>query len=174
MKKYLFYVIALLSIACALSSCKKDEEPETDNSPKFEGVFWVASIYIDEYPDMPAEAIKVENNKFEYFLVAPSDEAAAMLSEMCGITVEKGYAIRDISSVYECNIAEFNDGLSGRIFRKDKEHIDKEGYYMEYMELTKESVKMCYADNPKEEILFYNAEKIVTKVIDFDFSSIEE
>uniref|UniRef100_UPI0026EF9E18 hypothetical protein n=2 Tax=Bacteroidaceae TaxID=815 RepID=UPI0026EF9E18 len=66
------------------------------------------------------------------------------------------------------------DGLSGRIFRKDKEHIDKEGYYMEYMELTKESVKMCYADNPKEEILFYNAEKIVTKVIDFDFSSIEE
>lgn len=48
MKKYFFYVIALLSIACALSSCKKDEEPETDNSPKFEGVFWVASIYIEE------------------------------------------------------------------------------------------------------------------------------
>ena len=40
MKKFIFYAVALLSVASLLNGCKKDDGNES-KGPNVEGVFWV-------------------------------------------------------------------------------------------------------------------------------------
>ena len=127
MKKFIFYAVALLSVASLLNGCKKDDGNES-KGPNVEGVFW-----FDEEEPAPGVMIGyyLKDGNMSYCGYAKSDEGAAMLSEETGKTVKKGNIVLYYPlSAY--TIVKNEDGTSGTI----NSPIGK----LEYSGLTENSV----------------------------------
>ena len=86
MKKFIFYAVALLSVASLLNGCKKDDGNESKGS-NVEGVFW-----FDEEESAPGvmEGLYLKDGYMSYCGYAKSDEGAAMLSVGTSKIVKKG------------------------------------------------------------------------------------
>ena len=84
MKKFIFYAVALLSVASLLNGCKKDDGNES-KGPNVEGVFW-----FEEEEPAPGVmmGLYLKDGNISYYAYAKSDEGAAMLSETSGKTVK--------------------------------------------------------------------------------------
>ena len=99
MKKFIFYAVALLSVASLLNGCKKDDGNES-KGPNVEGVFW-----FDEEETAPGvmEGVYLKDGYMSYCGYAKSDEGAAMLSVGTSKTVKKDTIVKN------------EDGTSGTI-----------------------------------------------------------
>jgi hypothetical protein len=86
MKKFIFYAVALLSVASLLNGCKKDDGNES-KGPNVEGVFW-----FEEEEPAPGvmRGLYLKDGYMSYCAYAKSDEGAAMLSEETRKFVKKG------------------------------------------------------------------------------------
>ena len=127
MKKFIFYAVALLSVASLLNGCKKDDGNES-KGPNVEGVFW-----FDEEETAPGvmEGFYLKDGNISYYGYAKSDDGAAMLREETGKTVKKGnIVLYEYVSAY--TIVKNEDGTSGTI----NTPLGK----MEYSGLTENSV----------------------------------
>ena len=110
MKKFIFYAVALLSVASLLNGCKKDDGNES-KGPNVEGVFW-----FDEEEADPGvmEGFYLKDGNMSYYAYAKSDEGAAMLSEETGKFVKKGNIVLAFS-LGAYTIVKNEDGTSGTI-----------------------------------------------------------
>ena len=147
MKKFIFYAVALLSVASLLNGCKKDDGNES-KGPDIEGVFWFEEE--EDAIDM-MEGFYFKDGKMSYYVYAKSDEGAAWLSEETGKTVKKGNIV--LYGVVDATIVKNEDGTSGTIkheFRK-----------IEYSGLTENSVfVVLYGSegNETDRLQFYTLE----------------
>ena len=110
MKKFIFYAVALLSVASLLNGCKKDDGNES-KGPNVEGVFW-----FEEKESDPGVMIGyyLKDGNMSYYAYAKSDEGAAMLSEETGKTVKKGNIVL-YYPMGAYTIVKNEDGTSGTI-----------------------------------------------------------
>ena len=110
MKKFIFYAVALLSVASLLNGCKKDDGNES-KGPNVEGVFWV-----EEEETAPGVMIGLylKDGNISYYGYAKSDEGAATLSEETGKTVKKENLVL-YQYVGAYTIVKNEDGTSGTI-----------------------------------------------------------
>ena len=76
MKKFIFYAVALLSVASLLNGCKKDDGNES-KGPNVEGVFWFEE---EETAPGVIVGLYLKDGNMSYYTYAKSDEGAAMLS----------------------------------------------------------------------------------------------
>ncbi len=110
MKKFIFYAVALLSVASLLNGCKKDDGNES-KGPNVEGVFWFEE---EEADPGVMEGFYLKDGNMSYCGYAKSDDGAAMLSEETGKTVKKGNIVLTFFlSAY--TIVKNEDGTSGTI-----------------------------------------------------------
>ena len=110
MKKFIFYAVALLSVASLLNGCKKDDGNES-KGPNVEGVFWFEEEELD--PGV-MEGVYLKDGNISYCGYAKSDDGAAMLSEETGKFVKKGNIVLTFPlSAY--TIVKNEDGTSGTI-----------------------------------------------------------
>ena len=110
MRKFIFYAVALLSVASLLNGCKKDDGNES-KGPNVEGVFW-----FEEEESAPGvmEGFYLKDGNMSYYAYAKSDDGAAMLSEETGKFVKKGNIVLTFfQSAY--TIVKNEDGTSGTI-----------------------------------------------------------
>ena len=127
MKKFIFYAVALLSVASLLNGCKKDDGNES-KGPNVEGVFWFEE---EEADPGVMEGFYLKDGNMSYCGYAKSDDGAAMLSEETGKFVKKGNIVLTFFlSAY--TIVKNEDGTSGTI----NSPIGK----LEYSGLTENSV----------------------------------
>ncbi|HIY14343.1 MAG TPA: hypothetical protein H9973_03600 [Candidatus Alistipes cottocaccae] len=110
MKKFIFYAVALLSVASLLNGCKKDDGNES-KGPNVEGVFW-----FDEEETAPGvmEGLYLKDGYMSYCGYAKSDEGAAMLSVGTSKTVKKGNIVLTFP-LGAYTIVKNEDGTSGTI-----------------------------------------------------------
>ena len=110
MKKFIFYAVALLSVASLLNGCKKDDGNES-KGPNVEGVFW-----FDEEESAPGvmEGLYLKDGNMSYCGYAKSDEGAAMLREASDKFVKKGNIVL-VLPVGAYTIVKNEDGTSGTI-----------------------------------------------------------
>ena len=137
MKKFIFYAVALLSVASLLNGCKKDDGNES-KGPNVEGVFW-----FEEEEPAPGVmmVLYLKDGNMSYYAYAKSDEGAAMLSEETRKIVKKGNIVLTFPlSAY--TIVKNEDGTSGTI----NSPIGK----MEYSGLTENSVLIVAYDSEGE------------------------
>ena len=137
MKKFIFYAVALLSVASLLNGCKKDDGNES-KGPNVEGVFW-----FEEEEPAPGVmmGLYLKDGNMSYYAYAKSDEGAAMLSEETRKIVKKGNIVLTFPlSAY--TIVKNEDGTSGTI----NSPIGK----MEYSGLTENSVLIVAYDSEGE------------------------
>lgn len=134
MKKFIFYAVALLSVASLLNGCKKDDGNES-KGPNVEGVFW-----FEEEEPAPGVmmGLYLKDGNISYYAYAKSDEGAAMLSEASGKTVKKGNIVLTLP-LGAYTIVKNEDGTSGTI----NSPIGK----MEYSGLTENSVLIVAYDS---------------------------
>lgn len=137
MKKFIFYAVALLSVASLLNGCKKDDGNES-KGPNVEGVFW-----FEEEEPAPGVmmGLYLKDGNISYYAYAKSDEGAAMLSEASGKTVKKGNIVLTLP-LGAYTIVKNEDGTSGTI----NSPIGK----MEYSGLTENSVLIVAYDSEGE------------------------
>ena len=110
MKKFIFYAVALLSVASLLNGCKKDDGNES-KGPNVEGVFW----FVEEESDPGVMmGFYPKDGNMSYYSYAKSDEGAAMLSEETGKTVKKGNIVLTFP-LGAYTIVKNEDGTSGTI-----------------------------------------------------------
>ena len=127
MKKFIFYAVALLSVASLLNGCKKDDGNES-KGPDIEWVFWFVE---EEDPAIGMmEGFYFKDGKMSYYVYAKSDEGAAWLSEETGKTVKKGNIV--LYGVVDATIVKNEDGTSGTIKHESRK--------IEYSGLTENSV----------------------------------
>ena len=110
MRKFIFYAVALLSVASLLNGCKKDDGNES-KGPNVEGVFW-----FEEEEDAPGVMIGLylKDGNISYYGYAKSDEGAATLSVETRKFVKKGNIVLVLPlSAY--TIVKNEDGTSGTI-----------------------------------------------------------
>ena len=109
MKKFIFYAVALLSVASLLNGCKKDDGNES-KGPNVEGVFW-----FEEEESSPGvmEGVYLKDGYMSYCAYAKSDDGAAMLREASDKTVKKGNIVHYPVGAY--TIVKNEDGTSGTI-----------------------------------------------------------
>ena len=137
MKKFIFYAVALLSVASLLNGCKKDDGNES-KGPNVEGVFWVEE---EETAPGVMMVLYLKDGNMSYYAYAKSDDGAAMLSEETGKFVKKGNIVLTFPlSAY--TIVKNEDGTSGTI----NSPIGK----MEYSGLTENSVLIVAYDSEGE------------------------
>ena len=137
MKKFIFYAVALLSVASLLNGCKKDDGNES-KGPNVEGVFW-----FEEEEPAPGVmmGLYLKDGNISYYAYAKSDEGAAILSEEMRKTVKKGNIVL-IFPLGAYTIVKNEDGTSGTI----NSPIGK----MEYSGLTENSVLIVAYDSEGE------------------------
>ena len=110
MKKFIFYAVALLSVASLLNGCKKDDGNES-KGPNVEGVFW----FEEEEPDPGVMmGLYLKDGNMSYYAYAKSDEGAAILSEEMRKTVKKGNIVLTFP-LGAYTIVKNEDGTSGTI-----------------------------------------------------------
>ena len=110
MKKFIFYAVALLSVASLLNGCKKDDGNES-KGPNVEGVFW----FDEEEPDPGVMmGFYLKDGYISYYAYAKSDEGAAILSEEMRKTVKKGNIVLTFP-LGAYTIVKNEDGTSGTI-----------------------------------------------------------
>ena len=110
MKKFIFYAVALLSVASLLNGCKKDDGNES-KGPNVEGVFW----FEEEEPDPGVMmGLYLKDGNISSCAYAKSDDGAAMLSEEMRKTVKKGNIVL-IFPLGAYTIVKNEDGTSGTI-----------------------------------------------------------
>ena len=148
MKKFIFYAVALLSVASLLNGCKKDDGNES-KGPNVEGVFW-----FEEKEDAPGVMIGLylKDGNISYYGYAKSDDGAAMLREETGKTVKKGNIVL-IFPLGAYTIVKNEDGTSGTI----NSPLGK----IEYSGLTENSVFFVAYDSEGKEtarIQYYTLE----------------
>ena len=133
MKKFIFYAVALLSVASLLNGCKKDDGNES-KGPNVEGVFW-----FEEEESAPGVmmGLYLKDGNISYYAYAKSDEGAAMLSKI----VKKGNIVLTLP-LGAYTIVKNEDGTSGTI----NSPIGK----MEYSGLTENSVLIVAYDSEGE------------------------
>ena len=134
MKKFIFYAVALLSVASLLNGCKKDDGNES-KGPNVEGVFWV-----EEEEDTPGVmmVLYLKDGNISYYAYAKSDEGAATLSELTRKFVKKGNIVL-VLPLGAYTIVKNEDGTSGTI----NTPLGK----MEYSGLTENSVFVVAYDS---------------------------
>ena len=139
MKKFIFYAVALLSVASLLNGCKKDDGNES-KGPNVEGVFW-----FDEEETAPGvmEGLYLKDGNMSYCAYAKSDDGAAMLSEGTRKTVKKGNIVLTYP-LGAYTIVKNEDGTSGTI------NLLSLGGKMEYSGLTENSVFFVAYDSEGE------------------------
>ena len=137
MKKFIFYAVALLSVASLLNGCKKDDGNES-KGPNVEGVFWFEE---EETAPGVIVGLYLKDGNMSYYTYAKSDEGAAMLSEASGKTVKKGNIVLTLP-LGAYTIVKNEDGTSGTI----NSPIGK----MEYSGLTENSVLIVAYDSEGE------------------------
>ena len=137
MKKFIFYAVALLSVASLLNGCKKDDGNES-KGPNVEGVLWFEEVTID--PSMTA-GFYFKDGNMSYCAYAKSDEGAAMLSEETRKIVKKGNIVLTFP-LGAYTIVKNEDGTSGTI----NSPLGK----MEYSGLTENSVLIVAYDSEGE------------------------
>ena len=137
MKKFIFYAVALLSVASLLNGCKKDDGNES-KGPNVEGVFW-----FEEEESAPGVmmVLYLKDGNISYWGYAKSDEGAAMLSELTRKFVKKGNIVL-VLPLGAYTIVKNEDGTSGTI----NSPIGK----MEYSGLTENSVLIVAYDSEGE------------------------
>ena len=138
MKKFIFYAVALLSVASLLNGCKKDDGNES-KGPNVEGVFW-----FEEEEPAPGVmmGLYLKDGNISYYAYAKSDEGAAMLSsEETRKIVKKGNIVLTLP-LGAYTIVKNEDGTSGSI----NSPIGK----MEYSGLTENSVLIVAYDSEGE------------------------
>ena len=148
MKKFIFYAVALLSVASLLNGCKKDDGNES-KGPNVEGVFW-----FEEEEPAPGVmmGLYLKDGNISYYAYAKSDEGAAILSEEMRKTVKKGNIVL-IFPLGAYTIVKNEDGTSGTI----NSPIGK----LEYSGLTENSVFFVSYDSEGNEttrIQYYTLE----------------
>ena len=148
MKKFIFYAVALLSVASLLNGCKKDDGNES-KGPNVEGVFW-----FEEEEPAPGVmmVLYLKDGNMSYYAYAKSDDGAAMLSEETRKFVKKGNIVLSIP-LGAYTIVKNEDGTSGTI----NSPLGK----MEYSGLTENSVFFVAYDsegNETERIQYYTLE----------------
>ena len=110
MKKFIFYAVALLSVASLLNGCKKDDGNES-KGPNVEGVFW----FEEEEPDPGVMmGLYLKDGNMSYYGYAKSDEGAAILSEEMRKFVKKGNIVLMLP-LGAYTIVKNEDGTSGTI-----------------------------------------------------------
>ena len=127
MKKFIFYAVALLSVASLLNGCKKDDGNES-KGPNVEGVFWVEE---EETAPGVMMVLYLKDGNMSYYAYAKSDDGAAMLSVETRKFVKKGNIVL-VLPLGAYTIVKNEDGTSGTI----NSPIGK----MEYSGLTENSV----------------------------------
>ena len=110
MKKFIFYAVALLSVASLLNGCKKDDGNES-KGPNVEGVFWFEE---EEADPGVMEGFYLKDGNMSYCGYAKDDDGAAKLSEASGKTVKKGNIVL-YEYVGAYTIVKNEDGTSGTI-----------------------------------------------------------
>ena len=148
MKKFIFYAVALLSVASLLNGCKKDDGNES-KGPNVEGVFWFEEVSTD--PSM-TPGFYLKDGNMSYCGYAKDDDGAAKLSEASGKTVKKGNIVL-YEYVGAYTIVKNEDGTSGTI----NSPIGK----LEYSGLTENSVFVVAYDSEGNEtarIQYYTLE----------------
>ena len=138
MKKFIFYAVALLSVASLLNGCKKDDGNES-KGPNVEGVFW-----FEEEEPAPGVmmGLYLKDGNISYYAYAKSDEGAAMLSsEETRKIVKKGNIVLTLP-LGAYTIVKNEDGTSGT--------IDSPIGKMEYSGLTENSVLIVAYDSEGE------------------------
>ena len=138
MKKFIFYAVALLSVASLLNGCKKDDGNES-KGPNVEGVFWF--LEEESYPGV-IDGFYLKDGNMSFCAYAKSDEGAAMLSEETGKTVKKGNSVLTYP-LGAYTIVKNEDGTSGTI----NSPIGK----LEYSGLTENSVFFVSYDSEGNE-----------------------
>ena len=138
MKKFIFYAVALLSVASLLNGCKKDDGNES-KGPNVEGVFW-----FEEKESSPGVMVGfyLKDGNMSYCGYAKSDEGAAMLREVSDKFVKKGNIVL-VLPVGAYTIVKNEDGTSGTI----NSPLGK----MEYSGLTENSVFFVSYDSEGDE-----------------------
>ena len=106
MKKFIFYAVALLSVASLLNGCKKDDGNES-KGPNVEGVFWFEE---EETAPGVIVGLYLKDGNMSYYTYAKSDEGAAMLSKI----VKKGNILLTLP-LGAYTIVKNEDGTSGTI-----------------------------------------------------------
>ena len=106
MKKFIFYAVALLSVASLLNGCKKDDGNES-KGPNVEGVFWFEE---EETAPGVIVGLYLKDGNMSYYTYAKSDEGAAMLSKI----VKKGNIVLTLP-LGAYTIVKNEDGTSGTI-----------------------------------------------------------
>ena len=148
MKKFIFYAVALLSVASLLNGCKKDDGNES-KGPNVEGVFWFEE---EEADPGVMEGFYLKDGNMSYCGYAKSDDGAAMLSEETSKFVKKGNIVLTFPlSAY--TIVKNEDGTSGTI----NSPLGK----LEYSGLTENSVFVVAYDSEGDEtarIQYYTLE----------------
>ena len=149
MKKFIFYAVALLSVASLLNGCKKDDGNES-KGPDIEGVFWFEE---EEDPAISVmQGFYFKDGKMSYYAYAKSDEGAAWLSEDTGKTVKKGNIVL-YEYIVGATIVKNEDGTSGTIKHESRK--------IEYSGLTENSVfVVLYGSegNELDRLQFYTLE----------------
>ena len=148
MKKFIFYAVALLSVASLLNGCKKDDGNES-KGPNVEGVFWFEE---EETAPGVMEGLYLKDGYMSYCGYAKSDDGAAMLSEETRKFVKKGNIVLSIP-LGAYTIVKNEDGTSGTI----NSPLGK----IEYSGLTENSVFFVAYNsegNETERIQYYTLE----------------
>ena len=110
MKKFIFYAVALLSVASLLNGCKKDDGNES-KGPNVEGVFWVEE---EETAPGVMMVLYLKDGYMSYYAYAKSDEGAATLSVETRKFVKKGNIVL-LFPLGAYTIVKNEDGTSGTI-----------------------------------------------------------
>ena len=110
MKKFIFYAVALLSVASLLNGCKKDDGNES-KGPNVEGVFWVEE---EETAPGVIMVLYLKDGNISYYAYAKSDEGAATLSVETRKFVKKGNIVL-VLPLGAYTIVKNEDGTSGTI-----------------------------------------------------------
>ena len=110
MKKFIFYAVALLSVASLLNGCKKDDGNES-KGPNVEGVFWVEE---EETAPGVVMVLYLKDGNMSYYAYAKSDDGAAMLSVETRKFVKKGNIVL-VLPLGAYTIVKNEDGTSGTI-----------------------------------------------------------
>ena len=139
MKKFIFYAVALLSVASLLNGCKKDDGNES-KGPNVEGVYWFEEE--DVAPGVMA-GVYLKDGNMSSCAYAKSDDGAAMLSEEMRKTVKKGNIVL-IFPLGAYTIVKNEDGTSGTINLLSLGKI-------EYSGLTENSVFFVAYDSESDE-----------------------
>ena len=138
MKKFIFYAVALLSVASLLNGCKKDDGNES-KGPNVEGVFWVEE---EETAPGVVMVLYLKDGNMSYYAYAKSDEGAATLSVETRKFVKKGNIVL-VLPLGAYTIVKNEDGTSGTI----NSPLGK----IEYSGLTENSVFFVSYDSERDE-----------------------